>query len=190
MTARLTVMDNRRWIAPATVVSSGTVNRSVHRQYPRRRIYPPPSSRLTVNPRTPSSTLTAYAPAPSVLPSRESPRRGDEWISPRRGRVGPVGANCIAPSHLFSAWTIGIQLDPTRPFFSMSNCKNMPRTNWRFPALSNAWIPDFSRAQLRASSNPRSTCVRLPLSSPAWRDGVGPLCASSPTPPFVRSFVR
>ena len=63
---------------------------------------------------------------------------------------------------------------------SMSNCKNMPRTNWMFPALSNTWIHDFSRAQLRASSTPRlracvchfhprlggtasAICVRAPL---------------------------
>ena len=129
----------------------------------------------------PSCKRDTHLPRPIVFAFARVPPQGGEWIKGRRPCVGPgwVQLYCaFSPVlSLQNPYTVASQ-PPLKT--SMSNCKNMPRTNWMFPALSNTWIHDFSRAQLRASSTPRlracvchfhprlggtasAICVRAPL---------------------------
>ena len=140
----------------------------------------------------PSPLLPCDGPAlpPPLLPSRESPQRGGRVDQP------PEGACWPGWGQLYCAFSPVLSLDnrhtvaANTPFFLYVKLQKHAPHKLDVSSPQQYLDPRLQQGTAPCLLNPPSTCVRLPLSSPAWRDGVGHLCASSPTSPFVRSFVR
>ena len=118
------------------------------------------------------------------------PNGGTSGSAPGGGVLARLGPTVLRLLTCFELGQSAYSSQPTRPFFLYVKLQKHAPHKLDVSSPQQYLDPRLQQGTAPCLLNPPSTCVRLPLSSPAWRDGVGHLCASSPTSPFVRSFVR